>query len=76
MKNLGSFYWNEKIGVGNLKANDFDFPESLPKNVNVVSASSLCDCGNYGQRVLFKVDNDLYSFNFLSGYPCQCGDRV
>lgn len=69
---LGSFAWFANIGVYNLTANDFDFPDELPDRVKILQKESICPCGNYGQVVRFQVNGNIYKFNFLTGYPCQC----
>lgn len=68
---LGSFYWAEEVIPGVI-ANQFDFSDSLPENITVLSRRPLCECGNYGTEIVFTMDGENYSFNFLTGYPCQC----
>lgn len=69
---LGSFYWAEEIGVDDIIANDFDFDTYKRKGIQIVARESLCDCGNYGEKIQFLYKGREYEFNFLTGYPCQC----
>lgn len=48
-KNLGSFYWNEKLGLDGLEANVFS--NTLPEGVEVLEAEQLCSCGVLLQSV-------------------------
>ena len=64
---LGSFYWDQKIGVEDIGANSFDF--ELPEDIEVLEKKNICPCGNYGQRVSFKYKGEVYSFDYLTGYP-------
>ena len=66
---LGNKYWNNTV-IGEIIANDFDFNKEVMETV--VKKEPLCACGNYGTKITFKYKGKLYSFNYLTGYPCQC----
>ena len=66
---LGSKYWADTV-IDGITANDFDFDNHVKKMV--LKKESLCPCGNYGSKITFKYKDKLYSFNYLTGYPCQC----
>lgn len=66
---LGSKYWNQRV-IDNIIANDFDFNKEVRKTI--LEEKPLCPCGNYGTRITFKYKGKVYSFNYLTGYPCQC----
>lgn len=67
--NLGNKYWADTI-IGETTGNDFDFNEEIKKTV--LKREPLCPCGNYGSKITFKYKDKLYSFNYLTGYPCEC----
>ena len=67
--NLGEKYWANTV-IGNIIANDFDFKEEVKKMV--VKRQKLCECGKFGINIVFKYQGQLYSFDFLTGYPCEC----
>lgn len=66
---LGSKYWNQKVIEG-IIANDFDFNKEVIKTI--IKVKPLCRCNNYGTLIIFKYKGKVYSFNYLTGYPCQC----
>ena len=66
---LGEKYWSNTV-IDGITANDFDFKEEVKKMV--VKRQNLCECGNFGINIIFKYKGQLYSFDFLTGYPCEC----
>lgn len=66
---LGNKYWNQTV-IGNIIANDFDFKKEVRRTV--IKKESLCGCDKYGTRIIFQLGAQLYSFNYLTGYPCEC----
>lgn len=66
---LGSKHWNQRV-IGGIIANDFDFNKEVIKSI--IKEVPLCSCGNYGIEITFQYNGKLYSFNYLTGYPCQC----
>ena len=66
---LGKKYWSD-IVIGDIIANQLDVNNNVKKMV--VSRKKLCDCEKFGVKIIFKYKNQLYSFDFLTGYPCQC----
>ena len=66
---LGAKYWNETV-IGSIIANDFRFNEEVIKSI--IKVEPICECNNYGTTITFQYKGKLYSFNYLTGYPCQC----
>ena len=66
---LGSKYYNQTV-IGGITANDFDFKKEVRKTI--LEEKPLCRCNNYGTKITFQYKRKLYSFNYLTGYPCQC----
>jgi len=66
---LGCKYWDQKV-IGEITANDFDFDKEVIKSI--IKKEPLCPCYNYGTKIIFKYEGKLYSFNYLTGYPCKC----
>ena len=66
---LGSKYWADTV-IDGIIANDFDFKKEVKKMV--VKKESLCECNRYGTKITFEYEGKLYSFNYLTGYPCEC----
>ena len=66
---LGAKYWNEVV-IGNIIANDFNFNQEVIKSI--IKVEPICKCGNYGRKITFVYKGKLYSFNYLTGYPCEC----
>lgn len=66
---LGSKYWQNTV-IDGIIANKFDFDEEVIKSI--IKVEPLCPCGNYGTKITFEYKGELYSFNYLTGYPCQC----
>ena len=66
---LGSKHWNQRV-IDGIITNDFDFNKEVIKTI--VKEVPLCACGNYGTKITFEYKGKLYSFNYLTGYPCQC----
>lgn len=66
---LGEKYWANTV-IDGIIANDFDLDNNVKKMV--VKRQKLCDCGNFGINIIFEYEGELYSFDFLTGYPCQC----
>lgn len=66
---LGEKYWSD-IVINNIIANDFDLDNHIKKMV--IKRKKLCPCGNFGINIVFEYEGELYSFDFLTGYPCQC----
>ena len=66
---LGEKYWSN-IVIDDIIANDFDFNNKIKKMV--VKRQKLCECGKFGINIIFEYEGRLYSFDFLTGYPCEC----
>lgn len=66
---LGGKYWSD-IVIGNVIANEFDLNNAVKKMV--LKRESLCGCGKYGTRIIFQHEGQIYAFDFLTGYPCEC----
>lgn len=66
---LGEKYWANTV-IDDIIANQFDFDNEVKKMV--LKKESLCPCGNFGINIIFEYKGQLYSFDFLTGYPCQC----
>ena len=66
---LGSKYWADTV-INEIIANDFDFKKEVRRTV--IKKESLCPCGHYGTKIIFKHKGKLYSFDYLTGYPCEC----
>ena len=66
---LGGKYWSETV-VNGIIANQFDLDNEVKKMV--LKRKSLCGCGKYGTNIIFEYEGQLYSFDFLTGYPCEC----
>lgn len=66
---LGSKYWADTV-IDGITANDFDFNEMVKETV--IKKESLCPCGKYGTKITFQHEGRLYTFNYLTGYPCEC----
>ena len=67
--NLGNKYWTDTV-INEIIANDFDFKKEVKETI--VKKEPLCRCGKYGTMIIFKYEGKLYSFNYLTGYPCEC----
>ena len=67
--NLGSKYWADTV-ISSIIANDFDFKKEVKKTV--LKREPLCECRKYGTKIIFEYEGQLYTFNFLTGYPCEC----
>ena len=66
---LGAKYWND-IVIDDIISNDFNFNKEVIKSI--IKVEPICKCGNYGRQITFEHKGKLYSFNYLTGYPCQC----
>lgn len=66
---LGNKYWSDTV-INSIIANDFDFKKEVKETV--IKKESLCECGKYGTMIIFQWGEQLYSFNYLTGYPCEC----
>ena len=67
--NLGEKYWANTV-IGNIIANDFDFKKEVRRTI--IKKEPLCPCNKYGTMIMFEYEGELYTFNYLTGYPCQC----
>ena len=66
---LGEKYWADTV-ISGIIANDFDFKKEVKKTV--LKREPLCPCGKYGTEIIFQYQGKLYSFNYLTGYYCEC----
>lgn len=66
---LGNKHWSD-IVINNIIANDFDLNNEVKKTV--LKREPLCGCRKYGTKIIFEYEGQLYSFDFLTGYPCEC----
>lgn len=66
---LGNKYWADNI-IDNIIGNDFDFKKEVKETI--IKKEPLCDCNKYGTKIIFEHQGKLYSFNYLTGYPCEC----
>lgn len=66
---LGSKYWSDTV-IDGIIANEFDVSNEVKKIV--LKKESLCPCKKFGTKIIFEYEGELYSFDFLTGYPCQC----
>lgn len=66
---LGEKYWANTV-IDGIIANDFDLDDNVKKTV--VKRKALCPCGKFGINIIFEYEGQLYSFDFLTGYPCEC----